>query len=182
MNQSRIAPTMTYRAEELKKRTKQFAIRVIKLFRSLPKTEEARIIGRQLLRSATSVAANYRAVCRARSKPEFIAKLGLVVEEADESALWLEPAGGSCYRAGGPIGWFDAGIAGTSGHLRRLAAHCKDERNFTAEMILHLKAILHWRNPPILHSELVDLRAESPSNKGLLLLVNSRVRRHLCVR
>lgn len=81
---------MTYRAEELKKRTKQFVIRVIKLFRSLPKTEEARIIGRQLLRSATSVAANYRAVCRARSKPEFIAKLGLVVEEADESALWLE--------------------------------------------------------------------------------------------
>lgn len=81
---------MPYRAEDLKRRTKQFAIRVIKLFRALPKTEEARVIGRQLLRSATSVAANYRAVCRARSKPEFIAKIGLVVEEADESALWLE--------------------------------------------------------------------------------------------
>ena len=79
-----------YRAEELKNRTKQFAIRIVKLFRSLPKTEEARIIGKQMLRSGTSVAANYRAVCRARSKAEFIAKIGIVVEEADETVLWLE--------------------------------------------------------------------------------------------
>jgi len=79
-----------YPAEELKKRSKQFAIRIVKLFRSLPKTEEARIIGRQMLRSGTSVAANYRAVCRARSKAEFIAKIGVVVEEADETVLWLE--------------------------------------------------------------------------------------------
>jgi len=71
--------------EELKERSKQFAIRIIKLFRLLPKTEEARVIGRQILRSGTSVAANYRAVCRARSKAEFIAKIGVVVEEADES-------------------------------------------------------------------------------------------------
>ena len=77
-------------AEELRKRTKQFAIRIVKLFRSLPRTEEARVIGRQVLRSGTSVAANYRAVCRARSKPEFIAKVGIVVEEADETVLWLE--------------------------------------------------------------------------------------------
>ena len=81
---------MKTQAEILKDRTKQFAIRIVKLFRSLPKTEEARVIGRQLLRSATSVAANYRAVCRARSKAEFISKVGIVVEEADESILWLE--------------------------------------------------------------------------------------------
>ena len=77
-------------AEELKKRTKQFAIRIVMLFRSLPRTEEARVIGRQMLRSGTSVAANYRTVCRARSKAEFIAKVGVVVEEADETVLWLE--------------------------------------------------------------------------------------------
>jgi four helix bundle protein len=76
--------------QQLKDRTKLFAIRVVKLFRSLPRTEEARVIGKQVLRSATSVAANYRAVCRARSKPEFIAKIGVVVEEADETVFWLE--------------------------------------------------------------------------------------------
>ena len=80
-------------AEELKKRTKAFAVRVVKLFRSLPKTDEARVIGRQMLRSATSVAANYRAVCRARSKAEFAAKMGVVVEEADETVFWLEFVG-----------------------------------------------------------------------------------------
>jgi four helix bundle protein len=76
--------------EQFKKRTKAFAIRTIKLFRSLPKTEEARIIGKQLLRSSTSVASNYRAVCRARSSAEFYSKLSIVVEESDESAFWLE--------------------------------------------------------------------------------------------
>jgi len=80
----------TYQAEELKERSKQFAIRVIRLFRALPKTDVARVLGRQLLRSGTAVAANYRAVCRARSKAEFIAKIGVVVEEIDESVLWLE--------------------------------------------------------------------------------------------
>ena len=79
-----------YPAEELKNRSKQFAIRIVKLFRSLPRSEEARIMGKQMLRSGTSVAANYRAVCRARSKAEFIAKIGIVVEEADETVLWLE--------------------------------------------------------------------------------------------
>ena len=77
-------------AQELKERTKQFAIRVVRLFRSLPKTEEARVVGKQALRSGTSVAANHRAVCRARSKAEFIAKIGVVVEEADETVFWLE--------------------------------------------------------------------------------------------
>lgn len=75
---------------ELKDRTKQFAIRIVRLFRLLPKTEEARVLGKQVLRCGTSVAANYRAVCRSRSKAEFIAKIGIVVEETDETVFWLE--------------------------------------------------------------------------------------------
>jgi four helix bundle protein len=81
---------MQSKPEELKLRTKRFALRVIRLYRSLPKSTEAQVIGKQALRSGTSVAANYRAVCRARSKPEFIAKMGIVVEEADETIFWLE--------------------------------------------------------------------------------------------
>jgi four helix bundle protein len=80
----------TFQAEELKKRTKQFAIRVVRMVQAPPKTDGAWVIGKQILRSATSVAANYRAVCRARSKAEFIAKIGVVVEEIDESVFWLE--------------------------------------------------------------------------------------------
>jgi four helix bundle protein len=76
--------------EELKRRTKQFALRAMRLVRSLPKTTEGRAIASQLIRSATSVGANYRAACRARSKAEFVAKLGTVEEEADESAFWME--------------------------------------------------------------------------------------------
>jgi len=75
---------------ELKERTKQFALRVVKLFRLLPRTAEARVIGGQLLRCGTAIAANYRAACRARSKAEFVAKIGVVVEEADETVFWLE--------------------------------------------------------------------------------------------
>ncbi|MDB5226261.1 MAG: four helix bundle protein [Bacteroidota bacterium] len=77
-------------ADELKQRTKKFAVDSIHHFRKLPKTDEARIIGKQFLRSATSVAANYRAVCRARSDAEFYSKLCIVVEEIDETVLWLE--------------------------------------------------------------------------------------------
>ncbi len=76
--------------EELQKRTKQFALRVIKLVGALPRSRDADIIGKQLLRSATAVGANYRAACRARSKAEFVAKIGIVEEEADESLYWLE--------------------------------------------------------------------------------------------
>jgi four helix bundle protein len=75
---------------DLKQRTKKFALDVIKLSELIPKTEVGRIVIRQLIRSATSVAANYRAACRARSKEEFVAKLGTVIEEADESIFWLE--------------------------------------------------------------------------------------------
>ena len=76
--------------EDLKRRTKQFALRVIKLVDALPKTTAGRAIGGQLVRSGTAVGANYRAACRGRSKAEFIAKLGVVEEEADESGYWLE--------------------------------------------------------------------------------------------
>jgi len=76
--------------KELKGRTKEYALRIIKLVDALPKTTAGRAIGNQLIRSGTSVGANYRASLRARSKAEFIAKLGVVVEEADESAFWLE--------------------------------------------------------------------------------------------
>lgn len=76
--------------EELRQRTKKFALRIIRLFQALRKTAEAQVLGKQLLRCGTSVAANYRAACRGRSKAEFIARLGIVAEEADESVLWLE--------------------------------------------------------------------------------------------
>lgn len=75
---------------DLKQRTKQYVLRVIKLTQALPHTQTGWVIGKQLLRSGTSVGANYRAACRARSTAEFIAKLGIVIEEADESAFWLE--------------------------------------------------------------------------------------------
>jgi four helix bundle protein len=75
---------------ELLERTKQFALRVFKLVGALPQTIQGRAVAAQLIGSGTSVAANYRAACRARSKPEFVAKLGVVEEEADESAFWLE--------------------------------------------------------------------------------------------
>ncbi len=78
------------KAEELKWRSKQFAIRIIRCIRGLPASQEVLVIGNQMLRSGTSVAANYRAVCRARSRAEFIAKMGVVVEEIDETVFWLE--------------------------------------------------------------------------------------------
>jgi four helix bundle protein len=77
-------------AEIFKKGTKKFVIDNINFFRTLPRTEEAKIIGRQLLRSSSSVGANYRAACRARSKAEFHSKLSTVVEESDESVFWME--------------------------------------------------------------------------------------------
>ncbi|HEX6284892.1 MAG TPA: four helix bundle protein [Pyrinomonadaceae bacterium] len=77
-------------AEELKERTKQFALRILKLLGALPNNIQGRAVGGQLVRAGTSVASNYRAACKGRSKAEFIAKLGIAEEEADESAFWLE--------------------------------------------------------------------------------------------
>jgi four helix bundle protein len=76
--------------QELRARTKMFALRVIKMSDVLPRTRAASVITNQVLRSATSMAANYRAVGRARSKADFISKLGVVLEEADETVFWLE--------------------------------------------------------------------------------------------
>jgi four helix bundle protein len=81
---------MAKESEILKERTRGFALRVVRLYRALPRTEEARIIGKQVLRSGTSIGANYRAACRARSRAEFVAKPGIVLEEADETAFWLD--------------------------------------------------------------------------------------------
>jgi len=75
---------------DLRIRIKEFAKSIIQICRSLPQNREGRLIGNQLFRSGTSVAANYRAACRARSKAEFISKMAIVEEEADESLLWLE--------------------------------------------------------------------------------------------
>ena len=76
--------------KELQDRTKRFAVAVVRFFSRLPKTEAASVIGRQLLRAGTSVAANYRAACRARSAADFISKISIVLEETDETLFWLE--------------------------------------------------------------------------------------------
>ena len=76
--------------QNLQIRTKQFALQVIKFCEGLPKDDTSKILGRQLLRSGTSVGANYHAACRAKSKPAFISKMGDVLEEADEAGYWVE--------------------------------------------------------------------------------------------
>src|SRR2546426_4444807 len=81
---------MPSQQEELRDRTKAFAIRIVSVYRALSYKTDAQVLGKQLLRCGTAVAANYRAACRARSKAEWIAKIGIVVEEADETVFWLE--------------------------------------------------------------------------------------------
>jgi len=76
--------------QELRDRTKVFALRVMRLYRALPHAPDIQVVGKQLLRSGTSVAANHRAAARGRSRQEFAAKIGIVREEADESLFWLE--------------------------------------------------------------------------------------------
>ncbi len=77
-------------SDELKKRTQQFALRVLALGGALPRSPAGRVIAYQLIKSGTSVGANYRSACRGKSKADFISKLGTVLEEADESAFWME--------------------------------------------------------------------------------------------
>ena len=77
-------------AEEMKTRTRSFALRILRLVDALPKTRTAEVVGRQLLRCGTSVGANYRASCRTKSPADFIAKMGIVEEEADETVYWIE--------------------------------------------------------------------------------------------
>lgn len=75
---------------DLKERTKEFALRIVRMYSALPKTTEAQVLGKQVLRSGTSVGANYREAYRARSKPEFIAKCGDSLRELEETAYWFE--------------------------------------------------------------------------------------------
>jgi four helix bundle protein len=82
--------TTLHRAKQLQDRTQTFAVRIIKAFARLPKDEATRILGRQFLRSGTSLAANYRAACRSRSASDFISKISIVAEEADETLFWFE--------------------------------------------------------------------------------------------
>jgi four helix bundle protein len=79
--------------EEMRARTKQFTLRVMRVISALPESAQGRIISHQLMKAGSSVGANYRAVCRARTRKDFINKLGVVIEEADESAFWLEVSG-----------------------------------------------------------------------------------------
>lgn len=81
---------MPSQQEQLRERTKAFAVRAVTVYRALPYKADAQVLGKQLLRCGTAVAANYRAACRARSKAEWTAKIGIVVEEADETVFWLE--------------------------------------------------------------------------------------------
>jgi four helix bundle protein len=82
--------TTAMKHQNLQTRTKEFALQVIKFCEGLPKDETSRIISRQLLRSGTSVGANYRAACRSKSRPAFVSKMGDVLEESDESGYWIE--------------------------------------------------------------------------------------------
>src|SRR5947208_10953559 len=76
--------------QDLRDRTKAFALRIVRMFSALPKSTEAQVLGKQLLRSGTSIGANYRSAGRARSKAEFVSKIGVVLEESDETVFWLE--------------------------------------------------------------------------------------------
>lgn len=103
-------------AEGLRKRTKSFSLRILFLYRTLPKSEEIRVIGKQLLRAGMSVGANYRAVSRSRSTAEFISKINVVIEEADETLFWLEVL----TEAGGPGGSETASLLREGDELLRI--------------------------------------------------------------
>ena len=110
---------------EMKARTKAFAIRVLTLIEAMPETRSGRIIANQLGRSGTSVGANYRAVCRAKSAPDMVAKLSIVEEEADESAFWLEMIS-------------ELGLVPE----RKIAALCKEAGELTAIMVASRQTLL----------------------------------------
>ncbi len=124
---------MNERTEALKTRAKRFALDVLGLVTRLPHTDEARVIGRQLQRSSTGVASNYRAACRARSRAEFAARIGIALEEADESSLWLELL-------------VERGIAQTADAIRLLGESAQLTAIFAKSRITTLKAL--GRLPP----------------------------------
>ena len=110
-------------AEAMKLRTKQFAIRIVSVVRSLPRSREGDVLGKQLLRCGTAVAANYRAVCRSRSKAEFISKISIVVEEADETVFWLELLTDTGVVAAEKLSLLDQRGKRIVSHLRRITAN-----------------------------------------------------------
>ncbi len=135
--------------EELRNRTKRFALRIIRLFRHLPRTTEAQVLGKQVLRSGT-IGANYRAAGRARSKAEFVSKIGIVVEEADETVFWIE-----CL--------MESGIIGPD-----LLADLLSEANE-----LH-KISLHRRGRPVTESDRPTTRSpDHPINSQIFTAVES---------
>jgi four helix bundle protein len=99
---------MNSQAEKLRQRVKHFAVRVVRFVRTLPREPAGDAIGRQLVRSGTGVSSNYRAACRARSRAEFIAKLGIVVEEADEAEHWVEVIYESRLSSGPELEWLQS--------------------------------------------------------------------------
>jgi four helix bundle protein len=121
---------ITMNAEELKQRTKAFGLRILKLVDALPQTHSGRVISGQLGRSGTSVGANYRAACRARSRSEFIAKLGIVEEEADECVYWLE-------------------LAAESGSVpaRRVTALHREANELTAIVVASIRSARSGKSP-----------------------------------
>ena len=114
---------MLDKAEAMKDRTKRSAIRIVTVCRSLPSSGEGNVLANQLLRSGTAVAANHRAVCRARSKAEFVSKMSIVVEEADETVFWQENAGRHGDRAVWQINIAAKGSQRIVGDLRCFATH-----------------------------------------------------------
>ena len=109
-------PVVPSQADELAKRAKRFAVRAVKFVRKLPRDRPTDTIGRQLAKSATGESANYRAARRARSRAEFVAKMGTVAEEADESEHWLEVLGESGAASGPEFQW----LLGESRELRAI--------------------------------------------------------------
>jgi four helix bundle protein len=109
-------PVMNVRAAELRTRVKRFAIRVVKFVRALSGSDATRLIGCQLLKSGTAESANYHAACRGRSRAEFIAKLGVVVEEADETEHWLDVLKEGELASGAELNW----LTGEAAELRAI--------------------------------------------------------------
>jgi four helix bundle protein len=123
---------MNPRAEQLKARTFTFGLRIITFCRTLRATWEGRELSDQLFRAGTRVGANYRSACRASSHADFIAKIGYVVEEADESIYWLEMVEASGIRAGVELGWLYSRVERTVENLQSIAADRQVQRDYTS--------------------------------------------------
>jgi len=120
---------MDSKASPLRQRTTEYALRVVPLLRALPNCSESRVIGQQLLRSVTSVAANYRAACKAGSRPDFIFKLGFVEQEADEAVFWAGVSCASGIGEDGPTHGSDCASKTMDGDLGCVAKNSKEKQS-----------------------------------------------------